>query len=189
MEDLKLQVENLVWRKRNKEIIPNINEYVLNYLKNDRGAKIIIGCDSDNHARKTHYAITVVFYNETKKDGAHVVSATYVLPKIKDVISKLWNEAVLVHAVAESLNEKLTGRYYYKFTKNRYDGSIPNKLVEIHVDLNDKQSTRNGARMSNNRSNKIYTDVMGWLCGEGYSVKAKPDSYSATYAADNICRH
>jgi predicted RNase H-related nuclease YkuK (DUF458 family) len=169
--------------------VPDINNYVLNYVKNvDRGAKVIVGCDSDNHARKTNYAITVVFYNDELRNGAHVVSATYRMPKIKDVVSKLWNEAIFVHDVAESLHNTLYGHYYHKFPKNYYDDSIPNKLVEIHVDLNATKSTRNGARMTNNKSNKIYTDVMGWLCGERYAVMGKPFGYGSSVAADAICR-
>lgn len=184
-----IEISKLIWKKRGGERIININDYVLNYVKNiDKGAKIIVGCDSDNHARKTNYAITVVFYNESLHNGAHVVSALYRVPKIKDVISKLWNEAVLVHAVAESLHCSLSGQYYHKFNKNYYDDSQPEKLVEIHVDLNATKSTRNGARMSNNKSNKIYTDVMGWLCGERYAVMGKPHSFSASCAADAICR-
>lgn len=183
-------MENLVWKKFNGERIPDINEYVLNYVKNvDRNAKVIVGCDSDNHSRKTNYAITIVFYNEVKRDGAHVVFASIRVPKIKDVITKLWNEAVYVHSIAESLDETLrNGKYYYKFDKNYYDGSTPTKLVEIHVDLNATKNTRNGARFTNNKSNKIYNDVMGWLCGERYKVMGKPYSYSASSCADKLCR-
>lgn len=182
-------MEKLKWRKFNGEKISNIEEYVLNYVKNvDKNAKVIVGCDSDNHARKTNYAITVVFYNEFSRRGAHVVYAKYNVPKIKDIITKLWNEAVLVHEVAESLDNTLRGNYYYKFDKNYYDGSIPEKLVEIHVDLNSTRSTRNGAKMTNNKSNKIYNDVMGWLCGEKYKVMGKPHGYASTNCADKICR-
>jgi len=183
-------MENLVWKKFSGENISSINEYVVNYIKNvDRNAKIIVGCDSDNHARKTNYAITVVFYNEKLRNGAHVVYATYRVPKIKDVITKLWNEAVFVHSVAESLDNTLRDiHYYYKFDKNYYDGSMPDKLVEIHVDLNATKNTRNGARFTNNKSNKIYNDVMGWLCGERYKVMAKPYSYVSSNCADKICR-
>jgi len=187
---MELKVENLKWQKANKERIQNINEYVLNYVKNiDKGAKVIVGCDSENHSRKTHYAITVVFYNEVKKDGAHAVAALIRVPKIKDVVNKLWNEAVLVHSIAESLDKTLRdGKYFYKFDKNYYDGSQPTRLVEIHVDLNSTRNTRNGSKISDNKSNKIYTDVMGWLCGENYKVMGKPYAPVASSASDRLCR-
>ena len=184
------KIENLTWQKFNGELIPDIDQYVLNYIRNiDKGVKIMVGCDSDNHSRKTSYAITIVFYNEKIRNGAHVVYARYSLPKIKDVISKLWNEAVFVHDIAEHLDSLLRKeKYFYKFDRNYYDGSMPEKLVEIHVDLNATKSTRNGRKYSNNKSNKIYTDVMGWLCGERYKVMAKPYAYTASTAADKMCR-
>ena len=82
------------------------------------------------------------------------------VPKIRDITTKLWKEITLVYEVAESLDNSLRGHYYYKFDRNYYDNSQPEKLVEIHVDLNAKRSTRNGSRMSNNKSNRIYNDVM-----------------------------
>lgn len=182
-------MENLMWKKYDGTRIPDINKYVLNYVKNvDKNAKVIVGCDSQPQSRKTSFAITVVFYNEFKKDGAHVVHALYKTPRIKDVVLKLWKEAVAVHDIAESLNNTLKGHYFYKFDKNYYDDSIPNKLVEIHVDLNATRATRNGRRMSNNISNKIYNDVMGWLCGEKYKVMGKPYSYGASSCGDKLCR-
>ena len=186
---METEMKNLVWKKYNGERISDINEYVLNYIKNvDRNAKVIVGCDSQPHARKTHYALTIVFYNETLRNGAHVVYSIYRMPRIKDVITKLWNEALFVHSIAESLDASLRGHYYYKFERNYYDNSVPDKLVEIHVDLNPKRSTRNGAHVSNNKSNRIYNDVMGWLCGERYKVMAKPYSYSASNVSDKLCR-
>ena len=182
-------MRDLVWKKYDGTRIPNINKYVLNYVKNvDKNAKVIVGCDSQPQSRKTSFAVTVLFYNEFKRDGAHVVYATYKIPRIKDVISKLWKEAVAVHDVAESLDNTLRGKYYYKLDKNYYDNSTPNKLVEIHVDLNVSKSTRNGRRMSNNISNKIYNDVMGWLCGERYKVMGKPFAFGSSSTADKLCR-
>jgi predicted RNase H-related nuclease YkuK (DUF458 family) len=182
-------MENLKWQKFNGEKISNINEYVLNYVTNiDRTAKVIVGCDSDTRSRKTSFAVTIVLYSEFKRNGAHVVYAKYNVPKVKDMIIKLWDEAVVAHSVAESLDNSLRGNYYYKFDKNYYDNSQPERLVEIHVDLNSTKSTRNGARMSNNKSNKIYNDVMGWLCGERYKVMGKPYAFSASSVGDKLCR-
>lgn len=186
MEEL---CKNLTWRKFNGERIADINNYVLDYIKNvDRGAKVIVGCDSQYQSNKTNYAITIVFYNENLRNGAHVVYTTHKMNKVKDITTKLWNEAILVYHVAESLNNSLRGHYYYKFDRNYYDNSVPEKLVEIHVDLNPKKSTRNGSRMTNNKSNKIYNDVMGWLCGERYKVMSKPYGYAASSTGDKLCR-
>ena len=82
-------MKKLAWKKVNGEKIENINDYVLNYVKNiDNGSKVIVGCDSDSHMHRTKYAVTVVFYNENKRKGAHVVYATYIEPKVKDLVTK-----------------------------------------------------------------------------------------------------
>jgi len=182
-------MENLVWRKFDGEKITNINHYVLNYVKTvDRNTKIIVGCDSDNHARKTNYAVTVVFYNEKLRHGAHVVFATHRVPKIKDVQTKLRKEVDFVYNIAESLDQTLRGEYFYKFDRNHYDGSVPTKLVEVHVDLNPKKTTKNGAKMTNNKSNTIYAEAMGWLCACGFKVMSKPYAYGSSTVGDALCK-
>lgn len=182
-------MENLVWKKFDGEKIANINSYVLNYIKNvDKNAKVIVGCDSDNHSRKTNYAITVVFYNEKLKHGAHVVYTTHKVPKIKDVTTKLRKEAEFIYAVAESLDETLRGNYFYKFDRNHYDNSTPTKLVEVHVDFNPKKTTKNGLKTTNNKSNQLYAEVMGWLCACGFKVMSKPYAYGSSSSADALCR-
>jgi predicted RNase H-related nuclease YkuK (DUF458 family) len=183
-------MENLVWRKFNGDKIIDINGYVLNYIRTvDKNAKVIVGCDSDNHARKTNYAITVVFYNEKLRNGAHVVFATHRIPKIKDIQSKLRKEAEFVYFIAESIDKSLRDdKYFYKFEKNYYDGSQPTKLVEVHVDLNPNKTTKNGARTTNCKSNSIYTEVMGWLCACGFKVMSKPFSFGSSTCADRLCK-
>lgn len=181
-------MENLVWKKWNKEIIEDINEYTLNYIKNvDRNVKIIVGCDSRPHRRKLIFAITLIFYNEQARHGAHAVYATVKIPRLRDVSSKIRKEAEYIYYVANSLDNTLRGTYYHKFDKNIYDDTIPTKLVEVHIDVNPKRTTRNGRKNSNNLSNEVYTEVMGWLCGSGFKVYSKPYSYAATNTGDKLC--
>lgn len=181
-------MENLIWKKWNKEIIEDVNEYVLDYINNvDRNVKIIVGCDSHPNRRKLVYAITVIMYNESRRKGAHAVYATIKIAK-RDVNSKLRKEAEFIYDVAESLNNTLRGNYFYKFDKNNYDDTIPTKLVEVHVDVNPKRSTRNGKKMSNNLSNEVYQEIMGWLCGSGFRVISKPHSYGSSSCADKLSK-
>ena len=180
-------MENLVWKKWNKDVIDNINEYVLNYIKNvDNNVKIIVGCDSHPNKRKLNYAITVIFYNEKLKRGAHAVYSKFRIPRI-DVSSKLRKEAEFIYTVADSLDKTLRGNYYYKFDKNSYDNTLPTKLVEVHVDINPKRNTKNGKNISNNLSNELYSEIMGWLCGSGFKVYSKPNSYGSSKVADKAC--
>jgi len=182
-------MEELYWEKFNNEHIENIEKYVLNYIKTiDRNAKIIVGCDSsNNHSKKTVFAITVVFYNEQKRHGAHVVFAKIKTSKIKDVSVKIWKEAEYVFNIASLLDKTLRGEYYFNFDKNYYDNSTPTKLVEVHVDINPKRNTKNGRKLTNNKSNLVYPEIMGWLCSCGFKVVSKPYSFGATNSADAIC--
>ena len=182
-------MENLIWKKWNRETIDDINQYVLNYVKNvDRNVKIIVGCDSHPHRRRLIYAITVILYNESRKKGAHVVYSKVKIPRVRDVSVKIRKEAEFVYAVAESLDQTLRGTYYYKFDRNTYDNTLPTKLVEVHVDINPKKNTKNGRKFSNNLSNDVYQEVMGWLCGSGFKVFAKPDAFGSTGSADKLSK-
>ena len=181
-------MEKLLWRKFDGQPIESIEAYVLNYIKTvDRHCKVIVGADSSNHGRKTTYAVTVVLYNEQKKHGAHAVYARLRVPKIKDVATKIRKEVDFIYSVADSIDHILRGEYFYKFDENHYDGSIPTRLVEVHVDVNPKKSTKNGRKMTNNKSNSVYAEVMGWLCACGFKVVSKPYAFGATNVSDKIC--
>lgn len=183
-------MEKMIWKKFNNEIIDDVNDYVLNYIKTvDRNVKIIVGCDSHPHKRKITYAITIILYNENKKKGAHAIYSKLKLPIIRDVGVKIRKEAEFIYNIAESLNETLRGNYYYKFDKNMYDNTIPTKLVEVHVDINPKRTTKNGRKISNNLSNSLYSEIMGWFCGSGFSVISKPYSYGSTGTADKLSKN
>ena len=45
------------------EYIPDIIEYLKDYLKDDPTATITVGCDSIQKRRRTVYAITIMMYN------------------------------------------------------------------------------------------------------------------------------
>lgn len=182
-------MEKLVWQKWNKEKIENINEYVLDYVKNvDRNVKIVVGCDSHPHRRRLNYAITVIFYNEDLKKGAHAVYCKFRIPKFRDINSKLRKEAEFIYNVANEIDDTLRGTYYKKFENNNYDDSTPTKLVEVHIDINPKRNTRNGKKFSNNLSHDVYREIMGWLCGSGFKVFSKPYSFASTGTADKISK-
>ena len=182
-------MEKLFWKKWNREPIEDINKYVLDYIKNvDRNIKIIVGCDSQPNRRKLVYAITVILYNESLKRGAHAVFATIKIPRTRDVNFKIRKEAEFIYNVASELDSALKGKYNYKFERNPYDDTIPTRLVEVHVDVNPKRNTRNGRKFSNNLSNEVYSEIMGWLCGSGFRVISKPYSYGSTGTADKLCK-
>jgi hypothetical protein len=64
--------------------IENISDYILDTLKasdnlgNEKlgissNTQITIGCDSSTKRRNVNYAITIMFYNDFMKNGAHYV--------------------------------------------------------------------------------------------------------------------
>lgn len=182
-------MEKLIWQKWDKEIINNINDYILSYIKNvDRNVKIVVGCDSHPQRRRLTYAVTIILYNEELRKGAHAVYAKIKIPRFRDINAKIRKEAEFVYNVAESLNKTLKGNYYYKFDKNLYDDTIPTKLIEVHVDINPKKNTKNGRKVSNNLSNNVYSEIMGWLCGSGFKVYSKPNSFAASCTSDKISK-
>ena len=61
------------FKKFGGEFIPDITEYLKEFLVKDPNATITVGCDSIQMRRKTTYAITIMLYNTDIKKGAHVV--------------------------------------------------------------------------------------------------------------------
>jgi len=204
-----------------KQKIENLIEYIQNVIKNDKGDensrksssyRIAIGCDSCDRKRRTKYAITIVFYNENKKDGAHVIHKSIVNPKalirkcqylsqwkkekvdidsdfikISDnqyIFNRLYIENQYLLELGLYLDEKLKGKYYRNYDVNEYDGSKPVRLVEIHLDYNSKDISNN----HENKSNQLYKLGMGLFAGYGFKVYSKPDSWAAFSAANIYCR-
>ena len=66
------------------EYIPDIIEYLKDYLKDDPTATITVGCDSIQKRRRTVYAITIMMYNTDLRNGAHVIFFRESCDKIRD---------------------------------------------------------------------------------------------------------
>lgn len=93
------------------EFIPDIIEYLKDYIKTDPTVTISVGCDSIQRRRKTVYAITIMMYNTDIRRGAHVVFFRESCPKIRENQERLYKEAQWVHDIATYLDEGLTGHF------------------------------------------------------------------------------
>ena len=93
------------------EHIPDIIEYLKNYIEKDPGVTITVGCDSIQKRRRTIYAITIMFYNGDLKRGAHVVFFRESCPKIRDNNERLFKEAQYLHDLGVYLDEELSKFY------------------------------------------------------------------------------
>jgi predicted RNase H-related nuclease YkuK (DUF458 family) len=100
-----------------------------------------------------------MLYDEFKHDGAHVIYMKFITPKEKDLFTRLMNEAVYSLNLGLWLDEHLHDIDKPNFKLNDYDRSLPIRKVEVHVDVNPKES---------HKSNIAYNAIMGMLCGSGF---------------------
>ena len=94
--------------------IPDIIEYIKDYIKKDPTATITVGCDSIQKRRKTTYAVTIMLYNTDVKNGAHVVFFRESCAKIRDNQERLFKEAQYLHDIGTYLDKELSEFYERK---------------------------------------------------------------------------
>jgi predicted RNase H-related nuclease YkuK (DUF458 family) len=99
------------FKKFGGEKIPDVVNYILDYIKENPYATISLGCDSVQRRRKTVYAITIMFYSISIKKGAHIIYFRDNINKIRDNFDRLAKEAEFILNIAEWLNKELQGNY------------------------------------------------------------------------------
>ena len=102
------------FKKFGGERIPDVIEYIKDYIKENPQVTISLGCDSVQRRRKTIYAITLMFYSVSIKNGAHVIYFRDNINKVRDNYDRLGKEAEYVHNIGEWLNEELSEFYTRK---------------------------------------------------------------------------
>jgi predicted RNase H-related nuclease YkuK (DUF458 family) len=207
-------------RKRFKKFdgthIPDIIEYIKEYIEKCPYVTISLGCDSVQKRRKTTYAITIMFYNTDVKNGAHVVFFRDSINKIRDNFERLHKEAQYVHEIGEFLQKELEGVYVrgdlneterkrYKFHVSKCNGefshvsSFDEYVVTKNINLTpadrsidfkliDLHVDFNPVENAKNRSNLSYKIYVPWLRSLGYRVFAKNIAFAATSAADLLLK-
>lgn len=116
------------FKKFGGEFIPDIIEYLKDYIKQEPNVTISLGCDSVQKRRKTIYAITIMLYNTDIKNGAHVVFFRENINKVRDNFERLHKEAQFVHEIGEFLQKELEGFYVRKDLTE-----IERKRYKFHV--------------------------------------------------------
>lgn len=99
------------FKKFGGDHIPDIVEYLKEFIENDPGVTISVGCDSIQRRRKTVYAITIMLYNTDIKNGAHVIFYRENVNKVRDHFERLQKESEFALQVAEILDTELTPFY------------------------------------------------------------------------------
>lgn len=132
------------FKKFKGEQIPDLGQYVRDYIKENVGNTIYIGCDSDPKGKKRGnrkrglipYATTVAFYDEERKSGVHYIFDREYEPRPKvkfiktgnkardkelsrkaltgSIFQRIWLEVEKAEAVGEYFEKELAGYYRRK---------------------------------------------------------------------------
>lgn len=116
------------FKKFGGEKIPDIIEYIKNYIIDNPNVTISLGCDSVQRRRKTVYAFTLMFYSISIKNGAHVVYFRENVNKVRDTFDRLYKEAEFIHSIAEWLDYEIS-----KFFVRKDLTDIEQKRYKYHL--------------------------------------------------------
>ena len=141
------------FKKFGGEYIPDIIQYLKDYLETDPSATITVGCDSIQKRRRTVYAITIMMYNTDLRHGAHVVFFRESCDKIRDNNDRLYREAQYLHDVATYLDKELSEFYIRKdltdIERKRYKFHLAKCNQEYdHVPVHLEEGVMNGMSLS-----------------------------------------
>jgi predicted RNase H-related nuclease YkuK (DUF458 family) len=104
-------MEEVRFKKFGGDHIPDIIQYLREYIELEPNVTISIGCDSIQKRRRTVYAITIMLYNGDLRNGAHVVFYRENVPKIKNTFERLRKEADYTQILGEYLQTNLSPFY------------------------------------------------------------------------------
>lgn len=137
-----------------------VGDYITNYLIDNPGTNIYVGCDSQNTRDLTVYATVVVLHKNNK--GGHVLYSRESVPKIYNNFNKLWGEVDRSIQLATELSEVF---------------GIPIKYVDLDLNPDPKY-----------RSNQVLRAAVGYVESMGFVPRVKPNDLWAISAADSICK-
>jgi predicted RNase H-related nuclease YkuK (DUF458 family) len=141
--------------------IPNVIEYIKNYIQDNENVDLLIGADSQCYENRiTKYGVVIALY--TKGKGAHVVCMRETVPIEHNMQMRLMNEVWKSVQVAE-------------FLKN--NGLPKPKFIDIDLNPDPKY-----------KSNLMLRQAIGLVEGMGYRVRYKKNGASIQYAANHLVR-
>jgi predicted RNase H-related nuclease YkuK (DUF458 family) len=141
--------------------IPNVVEYIENFIAENPESELLIGADSQCYENAvTKYGIVIALY--TKGRGAHVVCMRETVPIEHNMQMRLMNEVWKSVEVAEFLKE-------HNLPKPKF----------IDIDLNPDLRYK---------SNSVLRQAVGLVEGMGYKVRIKGNGASVQYAANHLVR-
>ena len=141
--------------------VPDIVEYIREYVSTRESVEILIGSDSQCYGnKKTVYGVVIALY--TPGRGAHVLCTRETLPMEYNTPTRLLNEVWKSIELAEWLKEN----------------GLP-KVKWIDIDLNPDPKYK---------SNTVFRQAVGLVEGMGYQVRYKHMGALTTYSANYLVR-
>ena len=148
------------WRNLGDRKIVDPVEHLTEWISNNPGCKIYIGCDSSNLGSATTFATVIVLHKENK--GGHVIYNRTSEDRIRSRYERLWREVELSVSAAHLLAS-------WGFGKPDY----------IDIDLNPDPRYQ---------SNTLLSSAVGMVESMGIKPRWKSKSPWAISVADSICR-
>ena len=136
-------------------------EHLTEWISNNPGCKIYIGCDSHNQGNKTIFA-TVIVLHYGVGGGGHVSFEKTSVERIQDRYNRLWKEVELSVATAQLLLELGLSKPDY-----------------IDIDLNPDPKFK---------SNSVLRAAVGLIESLGIKARYKTTSPWAISVADSLCK-
>jgi predicted RNase H-related nuclease YkuK (DUF458 family) len=141
--------------------IPNVVDYIKNYIYHNQDVELLIGADSQSYEnRVTKYGVVIALYSKGR--GAHVVCTRETVPIEHNMQMRLMNEVWKSVEIAE-------------FLKN--NGLPKPKFIDIDLNPDPKY-----------KSNSMLRQAIGLVEGMGYRVRYKRNGASIQYAANHLVR-
>jgi len=155
-----------IWTKSNGVIIPNVTQYIKDYINSFEWIyEIWIGTDAQKMRRRNTVLFSSVICIYKQGMGGHIIHSKHKRTDIKNKYDKLKKEVEYSLKIAEYLNENGV--------------LILPEVFTVHIDVSPNVG---------DDSNKIYNEMIGWVKGMGYNCEAKPGAPAASHAADHIVK-
>ena len=153
-------VGTVTFKKFTGEKLPNISDYIKNYIKENHDVELIIGTDSQNKGYNTTYSTVIVLYNPGH--GGHCIFRRWKTPKERV------RQVRLLKEVEESIN----------LANELVENGCPKpKYIDLDINPNPKF-----------KSNEVFQTAKGWVESMGYDVRFKTIAPLVTSVADWIVK-
>jgi len=160
--------------------IDDLGVYLRDYYKLHPRVKIYVGTDSIQNGKYTKYVTAIgMLHPEYIGDygdfhhsaGVHVIYNRENIKRIRDIFSRLWRETELALEVSTYVHDALKDVWTQPLNNNE-------KIPIVHLDFSHQPRFK---------SHQVFDASVGYIKGQGFEVKTKPEAFMATCGADHLC--